>query len=161
MSTWGEVEAAAGELAADVQRRFEATGLGLLATVRADGSPRISPIEPSFWDGQLWLGSMPDSRKATDLRREPRFALHAATADKDVADGDAKVAGRATLVEDLAVHERFAAHFKEATGYGPEPGTFDLFTADVIEMSFLKPAGDHLDIRIWTPARGVQLVERR
>src|SRR5688572_7855936 len=107
MTSWGAIEAAAGELAAAVRERFEATGLGLLATVRADGSPRVSPIEPFFWDGQLWLGSMPDSRKATDLRRDPRFALHAATADKDVANGDAKIAGRATLVDDPAREEAF------------------------------------------------------
>src|ERR687886_2491054 len=100
MPAWKDVASAAPELAALVRARFEATGLGLLATLRRDGSPRISGIEPLFTDDELWLGMMPDSRKATDLVRDARFALHSATVDKQVTQGDAKIGGRAVLVED-------------------------------------------------------------
>src|SRR3954447_26094731 len=97
-SSWNETEEAAPELAAAVRGRFEAHGLGLLATLRRDGSPRISGIEPLFASGELWLGMMPASRKSADLLRDPRLALHSATVDKDVADGDAKIFGRAEAI---------------------------------------------------------------
>jgi hypothetical protein len=60
-----------------LHERFEATGLGLLATLRADGSPRVSGLEPLFALGELWFGMMPESRKALDLLRDPRFAIPA------------------------------------------------------------------------------------
>src|SRR4051812_49049254 len=84
MATWTDIEADAPELAATVRARFEAHGMGLLATLRRDGSPRISGIEPLFALGELWMGMMPGSRKAADVVRDPRFALHSATTDKDV-----------------------------------------------------------------------------
>ena len=102
MASWEEVTAAAGGLADDVRARFEATGLGLLATLRKDGSPRISGIEPSFAVGEVWLGMMDGSLKALDLRRDPRLALHSATVDKEVKDGDARVTGRAEELFDLS-----------------------------------------------------------
>jgi len=160
MATWTDVEAAAPELAATTRARFEAHGLGLLATVRRDGSPRISGIEPLFALGELWLGMMPDSRKTADLGRDPRFALHNATVDKNVTDGDAKIGGRAVPVHDEADFDRFLAAFEAATGYAPPPGPFALFTADVREVSTVKPAGDHLDIESWREGRGVRKVER-
>src|SRR4051812_15999577 len=100
MPTWTQFTDASPELADAVRGRFEAHGLALLATVRRDGSPRISGIEAFFADGELWLGMMDASLKARDLQRDPRLALHNATVDKDVADGDAKISGRAVEVFD-------------------------------------------------------------
>src|SRR5918999_1672707 len=95
MATWNEVEAAVPELAEAVRSRFEATGLGLLATLRKDGAPRITGVEPGFSRGEVWLGMMDGSRKALALRRDPLLALHSATADKEVKDGDARITGEA------------------------------------------------------------------
>jgi len=162
MTTWDDLTAAAPDLAADVQRRFEATGLGLLATLRKDGSPRISGLEPWFGDGELWLGMMHGSRKAHDLQRDPRFSLHAATEDKHVEQGDARVSGRALAVEDEATKREALGIFAEVSGYGeapPEP--MHLWKVDVTEVMFLKPDGDHLDIRWWTPDGGERSIERR
>src|ERR671926_222591 len=131
MPNWKEVAAAAPELAALVRARFEATGLGLLATLRRDGSPRISGIEPLFTDDELWLGMMPDSRKATDLLRDPRFALHSATVDKQVTEGDARLSGQAVLVEDDETKAAFRKAFEAQNGYPVPPGEFTLFRADV------------------------------
>src|SRR4051794_36207099 len=86
MPTWTEVTSAAPELAAVVQGRFDAHGLALLATVRRDGAPRISGIEPLFALDEVWLGMMDHSRKAQDLLRDPRLALHSATVDKQVTE---------------------------------------------------------------------------
>ncbi|MGZ8734920.1 MAG: pyridoxamine 5'-phosphate oxidase family protein [Acidimicrobiia bacterium] len=162
MASWSEVVIAAPELARSVQGRFDAHGLGLLATLRRDGSPRISGIEPLFALGELWLGMMPDSRKAHDLLRDPRFALHSATTDKQVTDGDAKVSGRAVPVDAdddatfTAMRGAFAAH----TGSPPPPGPFHLFRGDVVELSTVRPAGDHLDIDSWHEGGQVKRVER-
>ena len=160
VASWAEVEAAAPELAGRVRTRFERHGLGLLATLRRDGGPRISGIEPLF-AGELWLGMMDRSRKGADLRRDPRLALHSATEDKNVAEGDAKVSGRAVLVDDPGDLARFQAEFAAFTGYGPPPGPMDLFRVDVREVSFLRPGGDHLVIEWWRQGEPVQRVERR
>ena len=78
MTSWDEVEAAAPELAGRARAAFDAHKHKLLATLRRDGSPRISGIEATFADGELWLGMMPGSRKALDLRRDPRLPVLAA-----------------------------------------------------------------------------------
>ena len=77
MARWSEIATATPDLADAVRERFEATGFGLLATLRADGSPRVSGLEPLFALGELWFGLMPESRKALDLLRDPRFAIPA------------------------------------------------------------------------------------
>ncbi len=160
MSFWGEVRAAAPELADAVQGRFEAHGLALLATLRRDGSPRISAIELLFAGGELWLGMMPDSRKAQDLERDPRLALHSATIDKNVKEGDAKLFGRGLLVRDDDTRQRYLAALTQQAGYAPE-GWFPVFRVDVAEVSFLRPAGDHLDIQWWREGQPVHRIERR
>lgn len=159
MATWSDVTAAAPDLADKVKARFEATGLAFLATLRRDGSPRITGVEPAFWDGDVWLGMMDRSLKALDLQRDPRLALHAATADKDVKEGDAKLAGRAVEVDD-AGKARFLDAFREEGTEPPPPGGFSLFRVEVAEVSFLRPAGDHLSIEIWTEGGGARTVAR-
>ncbi|HVF73582.1 MAG TPA: pyridoxamine 5'-phosphate oxidase family protein [Acidimicrobiales bacterium] len=141
MTSWADVEAAAPELAALVRARFEATGLAFLATLRTDGSPRITGVEPTFEDGELVLGMMAGSRKGADLRRDPRLALHAASVDKEVKDGDAKVAGRAVLVND-------------------DP--HDRWHVDITEVSLLRPGEplDHLVIQWWRPGEDVTTRKR-
>ena len=161
MASWGDVEQAAPTLAGLTRARFEAHGLGLLATLRRDGSPRISGIEPLFADGELWLGMMPGSRKGEDLQRDGRFALHNATVDKQVTEGDTKIGGEARLVDTEESMVRFRQAFERHTGYAPPPGPFTLFRADVHEVSTLRPAGDHLDIEWWREGDGVSRVERR
>lgn len=159
MATWREVTAAAPDLAADVRARFEATGLAFLATLRKDGGPRISGIELTFTDEGVFFGSMEQARKEADLRRDPRVALHAATVDKEVKDGDAKLTGRALLVDDDAAFDQFVAHLRAEGNPVPE-GRFPLFHVDVESVSMLKPAGDHLDIRWWSERDGLHQIDR-
>ena len=163
MATWDEVTQAAPDLADAVRQRFDVHKHKTLATLRADGSPRISGIEASFRDGQLWLGMMPDSRKARDLQRDPRFALHSTTVDPDMADGDAKISGRAVEITDPATFDRFVGEEKEEKGEEP-PQPFHLFRADVGEIVLTTLGGDppdHLVIQTWRERRGVSRVERR
>jgi Pyridoxamine 5'-phosphate oxidase len=163
VATWSEVTKAAPDLATAVRRCFDAHIHKTLATLRADGSPRISGIEAPFRDGELWLGMMPDSRKARDLQRDPRFALHSTTADPEMAGGDAKISGRAVEITDPATFERFVEQEKDAKGEAP-PLPFHLFRADIDELVLITLGGDppdHLVIETWRERRGVTRVERR
>ena len=156
MASWSEVEGATPELAAKVRARFERDVIAVMATLRRDGAPRISGIETTFGAGELWLGMMPGSLKAADVLRDPRVALHCATVDKNVKEGDAKIAGRVVEVVDP---KKFAT-FHELHGSAPEPGSYPLFCIDVKEISFLAPAGDHLDIQWWSERAGYRSLDR-
>ena len=161
MTSWDDFAEAEPELAAGVRSRFEAHGLALLATIRADGSPRLSGIEPLFAEGELWLAMMPDGRKSDDLRRDPRLALHNATTDKAVTHGDVKVSGRVVAVTDPGAVSRVVAAFELATGAPPPPGPFDLWRVDLTEVARITPGGDHLVIETWRPGRPCRRIERR
>ncbi len=156
MASWSEVEARAPELAALARGFFDANAHKTLATLRRDGSPRISGIEVLFTEGELWFGGMWRSVKALDLQRDPRFALHSASADASAWTGDAKLGGRIEEIEDP---ERKAA----IIGGKAPPGPNHLFRADITELSVVRlgePA-DHLVIEAWHPGRGVSRRERR
>jgi hypothetical protein len=160
MATWKEIEAAAPELAGRAQAAFDAHKHKLLATLRKDGSPRISGIEASFADGQLWLGMMPGSRKALDLRRDPRLALHSASVDPPEDDpagwaGDAKLAGRAVEVDDPAVLRKLGA--------GEQAGSAHLFRVELTEVVLTRVGDppDHLVIELWREGEGLRRMQRR
>jgi Pyridoxamine 5'-phosphate oxidase len=159
MATWEEFSAAAPELARTARALFDAHKHKLLATLRKDGSPRISGIEATFADGELWLGMMPGSRKALDLRRDPRLALHSASLDPpdDPAGwtGDAKLAGRAVAVDDPALLRRLGA--------GDEADTAHLFRVDVTEVVHTRVGDppDHLVIELWQEGKGLRRMRRR
>ncbi len=146
MTAWRDVEQAAPQFAQRVQALFDAHKHKTIATLRADGSPRISGIEVVFEDGDLVFGSMPNARKGADLRRDPRFALHSGTVDPvEGAEaswpGETKVAGRAVLTE------------------GKDS---DRFHADITEVvhTHLNEAATLLVIEWWTPTQGLRRVER-
>jgi pyridoxamine 5'-phosphate oxidase-like protein len=147
VTAWKDIEAAVPEFAQRVRALFDAHRHKTIATLRADGSPRISGIETVFEDGELVFGSMPHARKGADLRRDPRFALHSATVDPiEGAEaqwpGEAKIAGRAIA------------------GAGTEEG--DRFVADIAEVvhTHLDDKATVLVVEWWTPEQGLRKVER-
>ena len=154
MPSWSEFEAAAPELAARVRGRLDAHKHKTLATLRADGSPRISGTESQFVDGELWIGSMEGARKAHDLQRDPRFALHSGSDEPDEWQGDAKLAG---VVEEITDADRV----REING-GEHTGSH-LFRLDLREVSTvgLDDARTMLVIDVWTPERGVRTIKRK
>ncbi|MGQ0803760.1 MAG: pyridoxamine 5'-phosphate oxidase family protein [Actinomycetota bacterium] len=157
MATWKEVEVAAPELSAAVRQLFDAHKHKALATLRRDGSPRISGTEVSFRDGELWLGMMDRSLKARDLQRDPRLAIHSPMLDAEMAEGDAKIGGRAIEVDDVAAKQAL-------TDGGPDPGPFHLFRVHVTEIVRITLGGDppdHLVIESWHEGAGLHRVERR
>jgi hypothetical protein len=150
MTTWRDVERAEPEFAQRVRRLFDAGRHKTIATLRADGSPRISGIEATFVDGELTFGSMANARKGADLRRDPRFALHSATTDPVAGEeaqwpGEAKISGRAIPAGPVTK--------------GPEG---DLFHADISEVvhTHLDEAATMLVVEWWTPADGLRSIGR-
>ena len=155
MPSWSEFEAAAPELAAGVRRRLDAHTHKTLATVRGDGSPRISGTESRFVDGELWIGSMWDARKARDLRRDPRFALHSGSDDPPDWDGDAKLAG---IAEEITDPERV----REINGAAAVTArrTCSGSTCARSPRSASTTTRTLLVIEVWTPERGVRTIKR-
>jgi hypothetical protein len=150
VAAWRDVEAAEPVFARRVRALFDAHRHKTIATLQADGAPRISGIETQFEDGELTFGSMPNARKSADLRRDPRFALHSATVDPvDGAEaqwpGEAKIAGRA---------------IPHGLSAGGEAG--EQFRADITQVvhTHLNGAATLLVIEWWSPSRGLQTVER-
>jgi hypothetical protein len=150
MTTWQDFESAAPEFAQSVRSLFDAHRHKTIATLRADGSPRISGIEAVFENGELVFGSMPNARKGADLRRDPRFALHGATIDPiDGSEaqwpGEVKISGRAIDAGSLTAG---------ADG--------DRFHADIAEVvhTHLNEDATMLVVEWWTPARGLRRIER-
>jgi hypothetical protein len=154
---WAGFEAEAPELAAFVRERLAAHRHRYMATLRADGSPRISGIELTIADGELWIGGLPGSWKFRDLQRDPRVAVHSGSDDPPDFRGDARLAGRAVEVHDEATKRAFL----EAAGGGP-PGPLDLFRLEIDEVTTVREseARDHLVIELWRPGHPVRRMTR-
>jgi hypothetical protein len=161
MTTWAEFAAQAPHIAEIFTRRHRATGnLCMLATLRSDGFPRISPMEPRIFEEQLWIGGMPDTTKFRDLARDPRFCLHTATVDTHVTDGDAKLWGLVRVFPYGALHRRFAEALFDEIGLDLREEEFDLLGADITGASAVEVADGHLDITIWKPGESERVVRK-
>jgi Pyridoxamine 5'-phosphate oxidase len=95
---WRDLEASAPEIARLGLARLAAARVALLGTLRRDGSPRISPVEPYLGGGELLIGVMASSTKAADLRRDHRYVLHSAVTGPDAGEGELKLSGTASTV---------------------------------------------------------------
>lgn len=162
MLRWSDIDEAAPRIAAIFRRRHRATGnLCLLATLRADGSPRISPLEPRFFEDRLWLIGMPRTTKFADLGRDPRFCLHTATVDTQVGDGDAKLWGTAVHVADADLHQRFAERLFADAGLDLRGERFDPFYgADITAASAVEVVDGHLDVTVWKAGEAERVVRK-
>ena len=153
---WAEFAGAAPELARWGEERFKKTGLALVGTVRKDGLPRISPVEPLIVDGQLYLGMMWRSRKALDLLRDPRCLVQTTVRDREDRAGELKLRGRAVDVQDPVVVERYCRALQEAIDWRPE-GQFHLFALDIERADLIRyqENGDQV-LREWRPGSPAQ-----
>ena len=159
MARWEDVERAEPDFAARVRRLLDAHKHKTMATLRRDGSPRISGTETTFSGGDLWIGSMPGAVKARDLQRDPRIALHSGSPDADEADpgawpGDAKLAGRAVEITDPAELDAFWRSYD-----GPRPPDVHeshLFRIEPAEVVLTRVDGAEgvLVIESWHEGRG-------
>jgi len=147
VATWAEFEAVEPEFASRVRRLMSGRKHLTMATLRRDGSPRISGTEVEFAEGQLRIGSMTRAVKALDLRRDGRVAIHGPTidppSDKPAGwKGEAKIAGIAREVDSGGDAHRFVIDIQEAV------------------ITRLNEAGSRLVVESWTPDRGHRTMER-
>lgn len=142
---WSDIENAQPRLAKLARDRLIDPGVVLVVTIRSDGTPRLSPVEPLIVDGDLWLSMMWHSAKALDLLRDPRILVHNVVASRSGTDGEFKIRGTAVHEEKAAVQRRYADTAAATLGWDPEPGRFHLFAVDIEHTAFVsydEPTGD-------------------
>jgi hypothetical protein len=148
------------QLAELAQQRLVQPGVLLVVTVRRDGTPRLSPVEPWLMDGDLWLSMMWGSRKAADLARDPRVLVHSIVTGRDGDEGELKVRGVVESVDDETTQRRYADQVSAALGWSPEPGRFHLFRVVIDEVTFIRyddATGDQ-HVVLWP--RGEEFIRR-
>jgi len=153
---WSEMTESQPRLAALVRERLIDPGVLLVATIRRDGTPRLSPVEPLVLDGDLWLSMMWQSTKARDLLRDPRILVHSVITSRDGAEGEVKLRGAARDEPDPAVQRRYAAAVAASLGWEPVPGRFHLFGIDIEQVTYIAydPSGSgDQHVVMWPPGR--------
>lgn len=157
MADWRDVEDGAPEIARMGTARLAAR-VAMLGTLRSDGSPRISPVEPYARHGQLLVGAMAWSQKARDLLRDPRYVLHSVVSGADSGEGELKLHGSA---------RKAAPHLREAVAdawwSGVPPERAVVFSLRIATALFVEWDLDHglMTVRRWTPQHGYQATTRR
>ncbi|MFL5969088.1 MAG: pyridoxamine 5'-phosphate oxidase family protein [Gaiellaceae bacterium] len=155
---WSDFERATPSLAGAARARLEATRVALLGTIRRDGSPRISPIEPYFTSQDLLLGAMALSLKAADLARDPRCVLHSAISDPDAGETEFKLYGTAVAVVDS--DRRNARSDAWWTSHAPEAAlVFTLSIEQAASVTWALGSGE-MTVTRWSESRGVEEATR-
>jgi hypothetical protein len=143
------------EIASLAQDRFARDELVLVGTLRADGSPRVSPVEPDFAAGELFLGMMWRSRKALDLMRDPRCVVHSVPLTRFNPGGDIKLYGRAVEITDQAVRQTYRDTIFARIEWAPEEPQFHVFALDV-EAGGYTVFGEDSHALSWTAEQGLR-----
>ena len=140
---WEQFDTACPELARIARDRLSKDELVLVGTLRKDGSPRISPVEPDFVAGELMLGMMWRSRKALDLLRDPRIVVHSVPSDRMNPGGDLKLYGKAVEIHDEELRHRYGETLFARVNWHP-PGSYHCFAIDIREAAYVR-----FEERIW------------
>lgn len=152
---WSEMESAQPGLAGLARQRLFAPGVVLIVTIRRDGTPRLSPVEPFVMDGDLWLCMLWHSTKATDLLRDPRILVHNVITSRDGGEGEFKIRGTARAEHDPHVRGRYAEAVTANLGWSPTPERSHLFAVGIDEVTFIRYNGATGDqyVAMWPPGR--------
>jgi Pyridoxamine 5'-phosphate oxidase len=157
MVTIAELDDLAPTIAAFLTDRIDRTGLCFLGTIRADGWPRVSPLELFVAEGRLYMGSMPNAVKARDLQRDSRCCLITPLADKDDHGGEVKAFCRAREVDDATEWEAARAAFLAKSGIDMgAPGGAHLFAFDIEGAAWQRVEGDTFRTTSWNSQSGVR-----
>ena len=147
---WADFEEADPVLARRVLARLASHRHAVMATLRADGSPRQSGMEVPIRSGHLWLAMTPGSRKALDLGRDPRFSLFSAPDAEDLPEGDARIEGVVVPADPDQQAEFLARHRHPIE----DPSIMVLFVALISRVVLVRVSENSLLIESWTPTRG-------
>jgi hypothetical protein len=152
---WNEFDQQQRQLAAVGRRLLGEPGVVLVVTIRGDGAPRLSPVEPLFWRDDLWLSMGWGTLKARDLARDPRILVHSIVTSRDGTGGEFKLRGSAVAEDTRRVHEEYADVVAAQLGWRPEPGRFHLFRVDIDDVVFIRwdDASNDQYVTRWPRAR--------
>lgn len=128
--SWRKLDDAAPELAVLGTARLTKR-ISYLATIRADGAPRVHPVSPFISHDRLFVYMEPTSPKGNDLRRDGRYAMHCSVEDATGGGGEFCVRGKATMVDDPQTRSK-AFEAARAIGYKPND-RYTLFELDIEE----------------------------
>jgi hypothetical protein len=152
---WDEFADRCPELAGLGEERLRARELCLVGTLRRNGYPRISPVEPDFVDGELMLGMMWRSPKALDLMRDPRCVVHSVVSDREGTEGDFKLYGRAVDVQEPDRRAHYREAIKARLDWAPDEPNYHLFAIDVESAGFVIFGGERYGLA-WDPVSGLR-----
>lgn len=157
MISFHDLQTVAPEIAEPTAARLQKSGLGMLGTIRRDGSPRVSPIEVAFYEGRLYVGMMPGSTKFRDVERDGRISLVTAIADKDDMAGEGKLFGVAARVTDDGLAARILHAAAEASGFDPESvAGSPMYEVMVTGAAWQRVEGDEFVTTSWTEGGAVR-----
>jgi hypothetical protein len=152
---WADLQDSQPRLAELGYHRLVEPGVLLVATIRKDGTPRVSPVEPIVMDGELWLSMMLGSTKARDLLRDDRILVHNIVASPDGAHGEFKVRGTAHHETSPEVHAAYAHRVASTLDWRPEPGHFHLFAVRVESVTYVRYDDGDQYLTTWPPGREI------
>ncbi|MHA1984172.1 MAG: pyridoxamine 5'-phosphate oxidase family protein [Candidatus Hodarchaeales archaeon] len=115
MSSWKDFRELKPELAEFGKNRLK-TGVAFLGTIRKDGFPRVHPVTPIISLKRLFIFMEPTSPKGNDLHRNNRYTLHSSVNDTEGSNGEFRISGYATLIEDRDIRKEAI----EASSYSPK-----------------------------------------
>ena len=156
---WKDFEAMCPELADLGRRRLEERHLCLIGTLRADGSPRISPVEPYIVGGDVVMGMIAGSRKAADLLRDPRLAVHSIVTRWEADEGDFKLYGIAVPVPDPARRQALYQAMAEAHAWRELPAddpAYHVFRVERVSAAYVRFEGSTWQDWTWDATRGLR-----
>jgi hypothetical protein len=157
---WSELEQRQPRLAARARERLVGPRVLLVVSLRKDGTPRVSPVEPYLMDGRLLLSMLWQSHKAHDLLRDPRILVHGVVTGPDGGEGELKLRGRAVEESDERVQRQYAAAVSEELGWSPVVGRFHLFEVDIEHVAHVRYDSDTGDQYVATWPPGAEFVRR-
>jgi hypothetical protein len=146
---WAEFESEAPALAQLGKELFARDQVALIGTIRRDGSPRISPVEPDITNGRLYMGMMWKSLKALDLMRDPRCTVHALIHDRFGEGGEFKLHGRALEISDLDERKLYGDAIYARLGWRPEEPSYHLFAIELFSAGSFFIEGDARLFTLW------------
>lgn len=141
--SWKFLEDGQPELATFGAERLNGK-VAYLATVRADGAPRLHPMTPIIGEGHLFVFMEPTSPKGRDLQRGSKYAMHCAVSDNSGASGEFSVTGWARRVDDAGMRALAA----RLSSYAPAD-RYVLFEFEVDGAASTMYPGDKPVRRMW------------
>ena len=99
MYSWGELQLASPDIAEFGRRRLDGK-VAYLASVKANGAPRVHPVTAFLSETRCFIFADPNSSKVRDFSQNPGFHLHCAMSDSSGSSGEFQMAGKVVVTQE-------------------------------------------------------------